>query len=223
MKRKIKAIVFDLDDTLYSENSFRKSGYGYVAKKLKNAGYPLTKQKITQLSKKYPQDLFDKLILLYKLPYKVSELINWYRYHIPQIVTYQGVPTLLKKLKRDYKIGLLTDYFYRSQLNKIKALGIKKYFDGIVYTEKISAQKPSAKGFELLKKRFHCSKNEIIYVGDNEIKDFSGANKSGYITVKYNNNNGFYNHKLKSGKIHKAYLEVQNLKEIFAILTKLNQ
>lgn len=221
MKSRIKAIVFDLDDTLYSEDTFRKSGFKYIAEKLNKIGIPITKEEIYGLSEKYPRDLFNKLILFYKLPYEESVLIDWYRYHKPRISVYSGVKMILTELKKKYRLGLLTDYFSESQKNKLRALGIEKYFDKIIYTEIICAKKPSVKGFELLKKNFACDDNEIVYVGDNEVKDFLGANKSGYVTIKFNNDDGFHSKMLMSDKIYKARFEITRLSEIFMVLEKL--
>jgi putative hydrolase of the HAD superfamily len=214
---KIKAVVFDLDDTLFPERSFQESGFAFIAKKLKKLGYPITKKGILLIAEAYPTTTFNVLIDRYNLPYKVSELLGWYRNHPPTIRPYPGVKALLKMLHREYKLGLLTDYVHRTQANKIKALGLENAFDTIIYTDQIGAEKPATAGFRLLREQFRCRKHEIIYVGDNEQKDFIGANKTGFITVKCTKEGGVYYGK-HMPQTHKAQYEISDLQEIIALL-----
>ena len=102
--KKIKAIVFDLDDTLFLENLFRRSGFNFIAKKLNRAGISVTSKKIFQMSKQYPKTLFNEIVFRYHLSYSPEDLLGWYRNHPPKIRAYPGVKLLLKRLKREYKI-----------------------------------------------------------------------------------------------------------------------
>src|SRR3989338_321733 len=220
--KKIKAIVFDLDDTLFLENLFRRSGFNFIAKKLNRAGISVTSKKIFQMSKQYPKTLFNEIVFRYHLSYSPEDLLGWYRNHPPKIRAYPGVKLLLKRLKREYKLGLLTDYFHQTQVNKVKALGIGKFFDSIVYTDNIRAPKPATLGFRILKEKFGCQNGQIIYIGDNEEKDFVGAKKAGFITVKFKNQKGFFYGRKGRSPMHNPHFEIKGLKDVFKILAQLN-
>ena len=222
IKRKIKAVVFYFDDTLYPESSFQRSGFDFIAQKLRQSRMQITSREIFQLYQQYPKTLFNELADHYELPYTAQELIRLYRNHFPRIRISAEVSETLKKLKKGYKLGLLTDYFYKTQVNKVKALGIKDFFDCIIYTDKIGAPKPAIKGFKLIKEKFNAGDRKIIYVGDNEEKDFWGAKKAGFFTVKFANKDGFHSYKQMS-KMHKAHYEIKKLKGIFRVLEKINQ
>ena len=73
--------------------------------------------------------------------------------------------------------------------------------------------------FEEMKEQLHCSAGEIVYVGDNERKDFIGARAAGYITVKYRSGGVYKNH--KGAKEYKADYEIDTQEEIFPLLEKL--
>lgn len=221
MKKKIKAIIFDLDDTLYPEKSFRNSGFDFISQKLRKNGCNIKSSAIEDIYERHPKDCFDKLIAKYNLPFKPPTLIDWYRNHIPKISPYPQAITLLKKLKKNYLLGILTDYYYRVQFRKIKSLGIKKFFNIILYTDRINAEKPSTLGFRLIKKRLRCGTGEIVYVGDNEVKDFLGAKRAGFLTVKFCNKDGFHSHK-KMPKTHKAHYEIHNIADLTHILDNIN-
>ncbi len=220
----IKSIVFDLDDTLYPEREFRQSGFEAVADFINQQGnFGVTAKKLLSLNKKYPGRCFDALIEREKLSISADTLVDIYRNHQPRITPFPHIKQILAKLKSKYglKLGLLTDYHYRSQINKLKVLKIAKFFDALIFTDQINAPKPNSLGFALVKKKFKCKDLAIIYVGDNEKKDFIGAHKSGFITVKFNNKNGFYS-KIRLGPANRANYEINRHQELFDIIDRLN-
>lgn len=220
----IKSVVFDLDDTLYPEKDFQRSGFEAVARFINKQGpFKISLNKIVTLNKKYPGQCFDVLIKNYRLPITPDKLIEVYRNHRPQISAFPYTKSVLAKLKTGYKLklGLLTDYHRQSQINKLKALNIEKFFDVLIFTSQIGAPKPDSPGYQILKDKFKCEDASIIYVGDNEQKDFIGARKNGFITVKFKNKKGLYS-KILLGSEHKADYEITNHKELLSILDKLN-
>ena len=65
-------------------------------------------------------------------------------------------------------------------------LGIEKYFKCIVYTEQLGREywKPSPVGFEKIMEALNVKPETIVYVADNEKKDFIAPNKLGFLTVQ---------------------------------------
>jgi len=69
---------------------------------------------------------------------------------------------------------------------KVLALGVEPYFEAIVYTEELGRAfwKPSPVGFEALIERLDVTADQMVYIGDNETKDFIAPNKLGMLTVQ---------------------------------------
>lgn len=213
----IKAVIFDLDDTLFPEAAFQKSGRRFIASYLTRQGFPVSEKEIEMVYADHPRDCFDELIKIYQLPIEVKELVRLFREHSPDIQTYPGVMEVLEKLKGKYQLGILTDYYHATQQHKIQALGIEHYFSHIIYTDRMGTSKPDTAPFEEMKRRMHCGPREIMYVGDNEQKDFIGARHAGYYTVKYEAH-GVYKDQHVDDPMYRAEFEIQNHSELLTIL-----
>ena len=190
----ITTIIFDLDDTLYDEIEYCKSGFASVSEFL--AGLPKAppserifaafwKQFTAGNRTKTFNAALDELGLDYddKL---IKELIKAYRDHVPKITLPQDSRDVLCQLSGKYTLALLTDGFLPAQQLKVQALGIEKYFKCIVYTEQLGRDcwKPSPAGLEQLMQDLNTKPETIAYVADNEKKDFIAPNKLGFLTIQ---------------------------------------
>lgn len=208
----IKTIIFDLDDTLYPESKFVMSGFNSVSKYLsQKINYSEEKlyRMLYILHEESPQNVFNRLSNILSLSDKtVTHLIANYRHHSPLISLEQEVKNLLKNLKENYYLALITDGLSFTQRNKVKALGLDDFMDLIVYTQElgINKAKPHPESYQLIKKRFSSAWNEIIYVGDNPEKDFYIKKKYPLITIRIDIKGYYHRH---------DYLE--NIKEDFLI------
>jgi len=190
----ITTVVFDLDDTLYDEIEYCKSGFAAVAQFLaKLPETPLAERIFSAIWKQFTAgnrtrtfnaalrelgiSCDDKLI---------GELIKVYRNHVPKIKLPQDSRDVLYQLSTKYTLALLTDGFLPAQRLKVQALGIEKYFKCIVYTEEFGRNcwKPSPAGFEKLMQTLNAQPENIAYVADNEKKDFIAPNKLGFLTIQ---------------------------------------
>jgi len=190
----ITAVVFDLDDTLYDEIDYCRSGFASVAEFL--ADLPeapnaqpifdrLWKQFTTGNRTRTFNAALDELGITYddKL---IRELIKVYRNHIPKITLPEDSKDVLCRLCDKYTLGLLTDGFLPAQRLKVQALGLEKYFRCIIYTEQLGRQfwKPSPAGFEKLIETLNVKPETAAYVADNEEKDFIAPNKLGFQSIQ---------------------------------------
>lgn len=191
----LKAIVFDLDDTLYSEKEYVRSGYHAVAQILPYIDD--VEQKLWKAfeNKKSAIDevLVSEGIYTEKLKQKCLET---YRYHQPDIHLYDGVLSMLVELhKEGYLIGIITDGRPEGQRAKIKALGLEWYVDHIVITDELGGieyRKPNEAAYVLMKEHFCVEYAEMCYVGDNIKKDFVAPEKLGMRPIWYKNIDGLY-------------------------------
>ncbi|OHB64195.1 MAG: hypothetical protein A2168_02815 [Planctomycetes bacterium RBG_13_50_24] len=190
----ITTVVFDLDDTLYDEIEYCKSGFKAVAKSLGEAPEAPHAERILDAlweqftagnRKKTFNTALDELGISYndKL---IKELVNVYRSHIPNLTLPQDSRDVLCELKKKYTLALLTDGFLPGQKLKVQSLGIEEYFRCIIYTEQLGREfwKPSPAGFEKIIQSLNSKPENMVYIADNEKKDFIAPNKLGFLTVQ---------------------------------------
>jgi len=193
-KNMITTVVFDLDDTLFDEIDFCRSGFRAAA------------QHLATLSDVYsPEDIFAALwdsfitgdcgstfdATLTKLgisydPRVIHTLVEIYRTHTPTLSLPPESRAVLDQLTGKYTLALLTDGYLPTQRLKVQALGIEPYFKAIVYTEELGREhwKPSPRGFEKLMEMLGTRPAQMVYVADNESKDFIAPNRLGMVTVQ---------------------------------------
>jgi putative hydrolase of the HAD superfamily len=190
----IKAVIFDLDDTLYDEIEYCRSGFACVSEFLSK-----------QPDSPSPELIFDCLweqftagnhtrtfnAALEQLGMAcndrlIGELVKTYRSHTPNITLPQDSKDILGRLCSKYTLAILTDGFLPAQKLKVNALGIEKYFKCIIYTEELGRDcwKPSPAGFEKLMETLNIEPQIAVYVADNEKKDFIAPKKLGILTIQ---------------------------------------
>lgn len=192
MVRNLKAIVFDLDDTLYPERQYVESGMRAVATWV-NAqfGYP-TEQTFEELLAIVARDgsggTFNTWLWGKKLNVDdwLRPMVTAYRLHAPSISLHAGVPDLLARLRPAYRLGLVTDGHLAGQQCKVAALGLEALIEAIVYSDALGREcwKPSTRPYETILARLEIAAENAVYVGDNPAKDFRGARKLGMMTIR---------------------------------------
>ncbi len=173
------AIVFDLDDTLYNELDYLKSAYKELAQKLEpESSHQLFSDLLSRYRNK--ENVFEYVAERYGIP--ITELLEFYRNHIPDIAPFDGVIELLKAIKsKKGRLGIITDGRSNTQRNKIKALKIDTLIDFVVISGEIGTEKPSEENYRLIENELACNVN--YYIGDNIKKDFVTPNKIGWKTI----------------------------------------
>ena len=222
----IKAVVFDLDDTIISEREYIKSGFKSVASKIsKEHGldefyvYETMDRLFEESSKNVFNRLLDNLEVDYDIEY-IKYLISIYRNHMPSIKLYDDAKEILDYLKNSkIKLGIITDGYQITQRNKLKVLNIDEYFECIVITDELGREywKPHRKPYEIVKEALGLQYEEIVYVGDNINKDFITANKLGMNTVMINRLEGVYSN-IDKDESYKAKIEINTLTSLVEVL-----
>lgn len=203
-KQPIKGVIFDLDDTLYSEKQYVKSGYKAVAKALGNENFADKLWMYFENGKLAIDVLLNELGCIDKK----EECLEIYREHIPEITLYEGVLELISILKnKEIKVGIITDGRVSGQKNKLKALGLDKIVDDIIITDELGGtqfRKPCDIAFRIMQNRWRLPYEQMIYVGDNAEKDFQAPKQLGMRTLYFMNEDGLY---LKSNVITGEYIK----------------
>ena len=222
----IKAVVFDLDDTLICEKEYIKSGFKYISKLISqehNIEAILIYESINKLfeenTKKVFDRLLDKLNIKYDMEY-INYLIFNYRNHIPSITLYPDAQKVLDYLRESgIKLGMITDGYKIIQRNKLKVLNIEDYFECIVVTDELGREywKPHIKPYQIVKESMGLEYDEMVYVGDNISKDFITANNIGMNTIMICREEGIY-YKVDKTDEYKANITINNLNELIEVL-----
>ena len=189
-KGNIKGVIFDLDDTLYNEKDYVRSGFIAVSDYLQGnyvdrlwsffvEGKPAIDELLKELGREKERD----------------EAINVYRCHKPVLRPLDGVIELIDKLKqKKIKVGIITDGRPNGQRNKIEALGLD--IDDIIITDELGGpqfRKPCDIAFRIMSTRWRMNPSDIVYVGDNATKDFQAPRQLGMKCVLFKNTDGIYN------------------------------
>lgn len=176
-------VVFDLDDTLYKEIDFLKSGFKkIIATYFEEFSECIYQEMLTWYYNK--SDVFKNLIIKYKLEIEVDEILKLYRSHVPFIELDENTKNVLTFLVNNkIKLGLITDGFSTTQRNKLKALGIIDIFELIIISEEVGTNKPDIINYKFFYEKEHSAMHKFLYVGDNYNKDFVSPNKLGWLTV----------------------------------------
>lgn len=171
-----KVFVFDLDDTLYSEREFEKSGIEFVYNNLSIKNISLE----TILNNR--NNWIELIINSSNNKITLQVILDMYRSHFPTIQLYNDARVFLEKLlSKGIEMSLITDGRSITQRNKLRALGIESYFRNIIISEEINSEKPSENNFRMVMDN-NIAEN-YIYIADNPKKDFITPNKLGWTSI----------------------------------------
>jgi putative hydrolase of the HAD superfamily len=196
----IQAVIFDLDDTLYSERTYAFSGFAAVAAAFKGyLGDPVqTEAHLRSLfDTEHRRRVFDTLLDQRGFPPDealVARMIETYHTHRPMISLHPDADRVLAHLHGRHKLGLLTDGLPAAQWAKIEALGLRDRMDHIIVTSDLGLEytKPHTRAFELTSAQFGVDAARCAYAADNPAKDFLGPNTLGWLTVQVVRADGIY-------------------------------
>jgi len=186
--------VFDLDDTIFQEIDFLKSGYSNIAAKLAEF---INADIYAEMIEKYQnkENVFEWILNQHeeKLPHVTMKwLIKEYREHIPHIELSKKTNIFFQKLKvSKVPMGLITDGRSITQRNKLKALGIENYFTDIIISEEFGSEKPDERNYLYFQNRYPGL--NFYFFGDNTSKDFIVPKKLGWKTICIKNS-GYHIH-----------------------------
>lgn len=210
-------IVFDLDDTLYEEIDFVKSGFDKVSKFLfKN--YHISKDEcyqnmINELGKGRGK-IFDNTLKKYNIFTQklLRQCISIYRLHKPKICLFDDAEKCLKQFNT-FPMYIVTDGNKIVQKNKLQALKLEKIvkFSFITSNYGLKNSKPSTYCFLKICKLENTSPENIVYIGDDPSKDFVEIKKIGFKTIRVLT--GKFKNK-KYSNYYDADLTIKSLKEL---------
>jgi len=209
----IKAIIFDLDDTLIQTSKAKYKALQYAAKKFYNL--ELSDEEIQSHWGKpfelFMRDLFGDVEETTKI------IQNYYtiRNNFPT-PAYEESKKLLLELRGNYKLGVVTASTRHMTIEDLRIAGLSELmFDLIQTCEETSFHKPDPKVFEPIKTKFaekSILANELLYIGDS-ISDYEAAHGAGISFI------GIANRTTPSENFDKAGSKwITNLTELEAMM-----
>jgi HAD hydrolase, family IA, variant 1 len=223
----IKAVILDLDDTLYSYSELNEQGISkickYTCQKLK-----IKKEKFYEAFDKAKKDVkitlegvassHNRLLYCQKTlenlnenPFSIAlEMYEIYWQHILKNMKLNAnVLEVLKFCKhKKIKIGICTDLTVHIQHRKIRKLGIDEYVDAIVTSEEVGVEKPDFKMYNKILEKLDVTPGEALFVGDSLKKDVLGSMEYGMKALWYSKTD------------NNKYQSIQNFNELLEILKK---
>lgn len=185
----LETVIFDLDDTLYSEKEYVWSGYKKIAEKFCEA--EIEDELWSAFLKHEPA--IDVVLEKHGLSDRKAEVLSIYRNQNPDIHLYPGVAEMLERIAQDLKIAIVTDGRPEGQRAKIRALGLENI--PFIITDDLGGmeyRKPCDRAFKLMLKELNTPPEHAAYIGDNIHKDFIAPEKLGMRCIWFKNKDGLY-------------------------------
>lgn len=189
--REKKAVIFDLDDTLYYERDYVYQALeevaAYLAEKFQKNSIQLWEQMCDLLEKEGRGHIFNHICEIHQIQEDIPKLVTIYRNTTPNLTLYKDAQKCLDRLKKQgIKTGLITDGCFLVQRKKVEALALYKQIDKIIITDEkgIKYWKPSIQPYQDILKQLQVNPEDAVYIGDNPKKDFIGAKTIGMDTVR---------------------------------------
>ncbi len=187
----IKAILFDLDQTLIDFITMKKKASEKAAYAMVKAGLKIEKKTagkelfdfylkngidgntaFQEFIKKHNGEMSDKILAA-----ALNAYLDAKRHYVKP---YPEVIPILKKLKKKgIKLAIVTDAPRLKAYMRLDAMGITDFFDVVVGFEDTGEQKPSCLPFRKALKELSIKPEEAMMVGDWPDKDVLGAQKVG--------------------------------------------
>lgn len=189
----LKAVVFDLDDTLYDcTGTLQEASRRRAARVLVESGLPMSEEEALDLQRRLAEEhgphfmVFDEIARRYRLDNEVID--KAYRAYnseeVGNIKVFPGVREALSLLRsQGIRCFLLTSGIYRRQQTKIKKLGLEQAFDEIEINDAERGELMSEVLRYLLEKH-HLRPEETLVVGDRPPEEIRIGNDLGATTVQ---------------------------------------
>ena len=200
----LRAIFFDIDDTLYSTSEFSEIARSNAIDAMIEAGLSLPREQllveleevIREFSTNYEHH-FDKLLL--RIPrrhYKgvnpailvAAGVVAYHETKVRQLAPYEDAIEVLRLLssKTNLILGVITEGLEVKQAEKLLRMRITPYLspNAIFISNQLGISKPNPKLYQRACSDLNIKPVETMYVGDHPRYDIDPPNSIGMITVR---------------------------------------
>jgi putative hydrolase of the HAD superfamily len=185
MPRETRAIIFDLDDTLYPLDRFVLSGFDAVAAhlhRLFGVDERAARIVLQQAFHSWRGSELQICLRHFALPEALAaSLVQVIRTHQPMMELPEASVRALASLSGNWRIGIVTNGRRDIQERKINALKLAGRVDTIVYADDVA--KPAAEPFLEAARRLDIGVRRTVFVGNDPLCDVYGAWRLGMKTI----------------------------------------
>lgn len=219
----IKAVLFDLDNTLIDFMKMKHSATEAALTAMIGAGVQLNKEEaskiIYQLYDEYGiehQQIFQEFLIRTqkKVDHKIlaAGIVAYRKARTVLAEPYQGVMSTLLKLKQNgMKLAIVSDAPILQAWTRLTEMKIQDFFDVVVTFEDTGQRKPNAQPFKKALEQLVVKPEEVLHVGDWPERDIAGAKALGIKTA-------FAKYGATKPMTVKADYELNKIEDIIGIL-----
>lgn len=185
-----RAVLFDMDDTLYPERRFALSGFRAVALEVERLAHVPAPQVFAELRRAQADgaraEAFQRVCRRFDLDAGlVPHLVQVLRTHPARLRLPRPARRVLGQLRAAFRLAIVTNGPSEMQRNKVAALGLADLVDEVVYAvEHGGGGKPDPEPFLVALARLGVSAAEAVHVGDDPVCDVAGGRAVGLRTVR---------------------------------------
>lgn len=196
----IKAVFFDLDDTLYDTSGFAKLARKAAINVMIDAGLPLSSDEAYKMLKEIIKEkgsnydkhfnVLTKRVFGEEKPLLIA--LGMITYHNVKFALLRLFPetmsTLIYLKSKGYHLGVISNGVTIKQWEKLIRLGLHHFFDEVVTSQEAGVEKPDERIFQLALDRMGCKAEKSVMIGNKFSDDISGAINIGMSTILVNSN-----------------------------------
>ncbi|MBI4584639.1 MAG: TIGR02253 family HAD-type hydrolase [Planctomycetes bacterium] len=202
-KSNLRAIFFDIDDTLYSTSEFSEVARSNALDAMIEHGLTMPKDElhlelqevINEFSSNYEHH-FDKLLL--RIPRRYYKGVNpsilvaagvvaYHETKVRQLAPYEDAVEVIRLLsKAGLILGVITEGMEVKQAEKLIRMRLVPFMspNAIFISNQVGISKPNSKLYQRVCSDLNIKPTETMYVGDHPVHDIDPANSIGMITVR---------------------------------------
>lgn len=225
----IKAVIFDLDNTLVDFMRVKRAAVDAAVDAMIDAGLKSTKEDaVKRVFNMYDREgiedqrVFDKMLVetYGEIDYRIlaAGVIGYRRAKEGHLVLYPRVrQTIIELVRMNLKLGVVSDAPRMSAWTRLIFLGMDSFFDTVVANEDTGKKKPDPAPFQLALSRLHVKPEESIMIGDWAERDMVGAKALGMKTAFARYGDDF------NTKDSGADFELADMGQLIAVINDLNK
>ena len=191
----IKAVFFDLDNTLIDFMKMKEVSVNAAVEEMINEGLKLDKKTaIQEIYEIYGKEgieddrIFQKFLIKTnkEIDYKIlaAAIVNYRKAQTGFIKLYPKVaPVIIELHKMGIQVGIITDASEIKAWIRLTEMNIQGFFEIVVANKKESELKPSKEPFLRAMKQLDLKPEDCLMVGDSPEKDIEGAKGVGMKTA----------------------------------------
>lgn len=198
---KLRAVIFDLDNTLYDYDAAHEHAFGALCAfagntlDLSEADFrtvyrEIMDEQISRAGGEYAA-IHNRMIRFQMILERLGKPIlyapemadMYWGAFLDACQPVPGVRETLESLRSAYTIGIGTNMTADYQFRKLQILGLLDLIDFLVSSEEVGAEKPARKLFAVCAEKAGCDAGACLFVGDSLTHDVRGALNAGMEAV----------------------------------------